>query len=55
VAETQTKTGTVVQSWVPVDLAVELKRHAQVERRSVSSAIRIAIEDKLRADQGRRA
>jgi hypothetical protein len=53
-AETQS-VGVVIQSWVPVALADELKRHAALERRSVSSAIRLAIEDRLRQDSKRGA
>jgi hypothetical protein len=47
---TEAPTGEVVQSWVPPELARQLKRQAQRERRSVSSAIRIAIEDQRRRD-----
>jgi hypothetical protein len=43
--------GTIIQSWVPAALAVELKRRAAAERRSVSSVIRIAVEDQLRRAQ----
>jgi hypothetical protein len=39
--------GKVVQSWVPAELAEELKRHARSERRSVSAVVRLAIEDSL--------
>ena len=41
-------TGVVIQSWVTPQLAAELKRYAEAERRSVSAAIRIALEDRLR-------
>ena len=41
-------TGVVVQSWVSPRLAAELKRYAEAERRSVSSTIRLALEDRLR-------
>jgi hypothetical protein len=53
VATTETKTspGVVVQSWLPTPLAHELRKHAEAERRSLSSTIRIAIEDKLRERQ----
>jgi hypothetical protein len=40
--------GERIQAWVPASLAAELKRHAAEERRSVSAAIRIALEDRLR-------
>jgi hypothetical protein len=53
-AETQS-VGVVIQSWVPVALAEELKRHAASERRSVSSVIRIAVEDAVRRDTSREA
>jgi hypothetical protein len=43
-------TGVIVQSWVSPRLAAELKRRAEAERRSVSSTIRIALEDRLRLD-----
>jgi CopG-like RHH_1 or ribbon-helix-helix domain, RHH_5 len=48
-------TGTIVQSWVPVELADELKEHAQRERRSVSSVVRNAIEDAVVGAPRRRA
>ena len=47
------KTGTVVQSWVPLELAVELKQHADRERRSVSAVIRHVLEDAVRPDERR--
>jgi len=40
-------TGTRIQTWVPLDLAAELRQHAERERRSVSSVIRNAVEDTL--------
>ena len=40
-------TGTIVQAWVPVELADELKQHAERERRSVSSVVRNAVEDAI--------
>ena len=46
--------GTVVQAWLPHPLDQELRKHAEAERRSLSSTIRFAIEDKLRADEERR-
>jgi CopG-like RHH_1 or ribbon-helix-helix domain, RHH_5 len=38
-------TGARIQTWLPADLAHELKEHAERERRSVSSVIRNAVED----------
>ena len=46
--------GTVVQSWLPHPLDRQLREHAAAERRSLSSAIRIAVEDKLRKAEVRR-
>lgn len=46
--------GKVVQSWVPAELAEQLKAKAELERRSVSSTIRLAIEDRLRSDEEQR-
>lgn len=40
--------GVVLQTWVPPDLADQVKEHAQPEQRSVSSTIRNAIIDQLR-------
>ena len=48
------ESGRIVQSWVPPELAEQLKAQAELERRSVSSTIRLAIEDKLRADEEQR-
>ena len=42
-----TKSGEIVQAWVPVELADRLRRQAEVERRSVSSTIKNAIQDQL--------
>ena len=53
-ADQQHRMGTVVQSWVPRELAAELKRRAEAERRSVSSVIRIAVEERLREKGGAR-
>ena len=47
-------TGTRVQTWLPISLAEQLKAQADLERRSVSSAIRNLIEDELRRDERRR-
>jgi hypothetical protein len=44
----ESSTGKIIQSWVPADLAAELKRHAEDERRSVSAVIRDAVEDAVR-------
>src|SRR5262245_61821096 len=44
-----TPPGTIIQSWVPVDLATRLRAHAQREGRSVSSTIRVAVETALEA------
>ena len=41
-------TGVVIQAWVSPDLAEALKAQAELERRSVSSTIRVALEDRLR-------
>jgi len=40
---------------MPPELAAKLKAQAELERRSVSSVVRLAAEDRLRANQGRRA
>jgi hypothetical protein len=32
--------GTRVQSWLPVELAADLKHYAEAERRSISSVVR---------------
>lgn len=45
--------GVIVQSWVPPELAEQLKAEADLQRRSVSAVIRIAVEDQLRKE-GRR-
>jgi CopG-like RHH_1 or ribbon-helix-helix domain, RHH_5 len=39
----------VLQAYVPRDLADELKRLADAERRSVSNTIRLAVEERLSA------
>jgi Ribbon-helix-helix protein, copG family len=49
--ESSGPTGTIVQSWVPVPLAEELKQLAEAERRSISATIRNCLEDRLR-DRG---
>jgi Ribbon-helix-helix protein, copG family len=54
VAASTQSPGVIVQSWVPPQLAEQLKAEADLERRSVSALIRIALEDKLRGDQERR-
>ena len=52
--ESSGPTGTIVQSWVPIPVAEQLKAQADLERRSVSSLIKLAIEDRLRGDPDRR-
>ena len=37
--------GTVLQAWVPVELADQVKQEAEAERRSVSAVVRHLIED----------
>ena len=49
------ETGKRVQAWVPAALHAELQKHAAAERRSLSSTIRIAVEDKLREAWGKRS
>jgi hypothetical protein len=46
-------TGTRVQTWLPQSLAEQLRAQAELERRSVSAVIRLALEDQLRRE-GRR-
>ena len=48
-------TGRRVQAWLPYPLDEELRQYAKAERRSLSSTVRIAVEDKLREAEGRRA
>jgi hypothetical protein len=43
--------GTVVQSWLPLPLATALRQKAAVEGVSVSSEVRNAIIERLRADE----
>jgi hypothetical protein len=45
---TETKAGSVLQTWLPHPLDQQLRRHAEAERRSLSSTIRLAVEDQLR-------
>jgi hypothetical protein len=47
------ESGTRVQTWLPIPLVEQLKAQADLERRSVSAVIRLAVEDQLRKD-GRR-
>jgi hypothetical protein len=42
---------TIIASWVPTDLADELKRHAEDEDRSVSAVVRRALQENF-ADVG---
>jgi hypothetical protein len=44
------QTGVVLQSWVSPALAEALKAQAELERRSVSATIRLAVEDRLRRE-----
>ena len=39
--------GEKIQAWLPVELADRLRKQAEAERRSVSSAVRNAVEDQL--------
>jgi hypothetical protein len=56
VAPTASKsTGTKLQTWLPISLAEELKAEAERSSRSVSNLIKVAVEERLRADQGRKA
>ena len=41
------KSGSVLQTWLPHPLDEEFRQHCADERRSLSSAIRIAVEDRL--------
>jgi hypothetical protein len=45
VATTASEPHTIVQSWVPVELAQELKAHAKAEGCSLSSLVRDALEE----------
>ena len=45
--------GTRVQTWLPLSLAEQVRAQADLERRSVSALIRLAVEDQLRKE-GRR-
>ena len=40
--------GIRLQTWLPIGLAEQLKAQADLERRSVSAVIRLAVEDQLR-------
>jgi predicted transcriptional regulator len=48
-------TGKRIETWLSPSLARELKELADRDRRSMSAVIRNAVEDRLRADQERRA
>jgi hypothetical protein len=54
VAASTQSPGVIVQSWVPPELAEQLKAQSKAERRSVSAVIRIAIEDQLRLEREKR-
>jgi hypothetical protein len=43
-----------IQAWVPSSLAEQLRAQADLERRSISQTIRLAIEDRLRGEPERR-
>ena len=47
---TQSPGGAIVQSWVSPEFAEQLKAQAELERRSVSGVVRIALEDRLRGE-----
>jgi predicted DNA-binding protein len=49
-----TESGRRVQSWMPSELAERLKARAELERRSVSAVVRLAVEDMFRTDEERR-
>lgn len=42
---------TTIQAVVPINLAAELRARAAIERRSLSSVVRNAIEDALRPER----
>ena len=44
------QSGSVFQAWFPAPLDEQLREYAADERRSLSSAIRLAVEDKLSED-----
>lgn len=43
--------GTFARVWLPHSLGRELRKHAEAERRSLSSTIRLTIEDRLQAEE----
>jgi hypothetical protein len=43
-----------IQAWVPSTLAEQLRAQADLERRSISQTVRLAIEDRLRGGQEKR-
>lgn len=51
--ESSEKERTVLATWVPVDLAAQVKREAGAARRSVSQTIRLALEDRFRRQERR--
>ena len=51
-ADTETSTGTIVQSWVSPQFARELKELADADGRSVSNLIRVILEENLARDGG---
>ena len=42
---------TVLATWVPVDLAAQVKQEAEVGQRSVSRTIRLLLEDRFRQER----
>jgi hypothetical protein len=51
-AATHESNGTVFQAWLSHPLDKKLRQHAEAERRSISSVVRIAIQDQLRQNTG---
>ena len=43
--------GERIQTWLQPELAAELRKRAAAERRSISSTVRIAVEDRLAAER----
>jgi hypothetical protein len=52
--ESGEKERTVLATWVPVDLAAQVKQEAEVGQRSVSRTILLALEDHFRRDREKR-
>jgi hypothetical protein len=51
--ESAEKERTVLATWVPVDLAAQVKQEAEGECRSVSQTIRLLLEDRFRRQERR--